>query len=160
MTEVFLIGYGNPGRRDDGLGPAFAETVAGWNLPGVTVETDYQLMVEDAERAARHGVVVFADAAATGPEPFTFRPVRPESEIAFSTHSVSPGAVMGMARELFGADSEGYVLAIRGYDFDGFGEGVSAKAAGNLAEAVRFFQPVLAAREFGAAAAGGRSDDA
>jgi hydrogenase maturation protease len=156
MTEVFLIGYGNPGRRDDGLGPAFAEAVAGWGLPGVTVETDYQLMVEDAECAARHGVVVFADAAAQGPEPYSFRPVSPEAVPGFSTHSVSPGAVMGMARQLFGAESTGYVLAIRGYDFEGFGEGVSAKAADNLAEAIRFFQPVLAAREFEAAASGGR----
>ena len=30
-----LIGYGNPGRCDDGLGPAFAARVAAQNLPGI-----------------------------------------------------------------------------------------------------------------------------
>ena len=70
---VLLLGYGNPGRLDDGLGPALAARVEALALPGVTVQADYQLCLEDAEAAARHDVVIFADAAASGAEPFSFQ---------------------------------------------------------------------------------------
>ena len=46
--KVLLIGYGNPGRLDDGLGPALAAAVEKLAIPGVTVDADYQLNVEDA----------------------------------------------------------------------------------------------------------------
>jgi len=68
-ATVLVIGYGNPGRRDDGLGPALAERLQELRLPGVDVDADYQLTVEDAAAAAEHDVVVFADAAQAGPEP-------------------------------------------------------------------------------------------
>ena len=45
---MLLIGYGNPGRRDDGLGPALAGAIAAADLPGVEVESGYQLLPEDA----------------------------------------------------------------------------------------------------------------
>ena len=63
--KVLLIGYGNPGREDDGLGPALAEAVAAMGLEQVTIESCYQLAVEHAEQAARHAVVIFADADMT-----------------------------------------------------------------------------------------------
>lgn len=44
--RILLIGYGNPGRGDDGLGPALAAAIEAMELPGVTVEADYQLMVD------------------------------------------------------------------------------------------------------------------
>ena len=60
--KILLIGYGNPGRLDDGLGPAFAKAVEALHTPGVTVEANYQLAVEDAHAVAQHEIVVFADA--------------------------------------------------------------------------------------------------
>ena len=52
---TLLIGYGNPGRGDDGLGPAFARRIAARGLPGVTVEIDYQLTVDHALMIAARG---------------------------------------------------------------------------------------------------------
>jgi DNA-binding response OmpR family regulator len=49
-NRVLVIGYGNPGRLDDGLGPALAETLQRLDLPGVTVDADYQLTAEDGLR--------------------------------------------------------------------------------------------------------------
>jgi hypothetical protein len=60
---ILVIGYGNPGRHDDGLGPAFAELVEKLDLDHVTVEAGYQLTVEDAAIISEHDVVVFVDAA-------------------------------------------------------------------------------------------------
>ena len=44
--QTLVIGYGNPGRRDDGLGPSFADILAAEGIPGVDVDSDYQLTVE------------------------------------------------------------------------------------------------------------------
>ncbi len=142
-AKVLLIGYGNPGRQDDGLGPALTEAMEKRRLEGVSVEANYQLNVEDAAEVARHEVVVFADAAVAGPEPFCFRPIQPVAAVGFTSHSVSPEAVLGLARDLFAARTKGYVLAIRGYAFGAFGETLSAPAKRNLDAAAEFLENVL-----------------
>lgn len=140
---VVVIGYGNPGRGDDGLGPALAEAVERLGLPGVTVDSDYQLTVEDAELVARHAVVVFADAATEGPEPFFVRTVTPGESMSFSTHSVRPEGVMGLAEQLFGAETRAFVLGIRGYEFNEFGERLSDRARQNLVQAETYLRDLL-----------------
>jgi hydrogenase maturation protease len=140
---ILVLGYGNPGRMDDGLGPLFAEAVEKLGIDGVTVEANYQLTVEDAATIAEHDVVVFVDAAIEGPEPFTLERARPDSAMSFSTHSVTPAALLELTRELFGSDVEGYVLGIRGYEFDRFGEGLSLQAESNLNAALEFVIPAL-----------------
>ena len=96
---ILVLGYGNPGRMDDGLGPLFAEAVEKLGIDGVTVEANYQLTVEDAAIIAEHEVVVFVDAAIEGPEPFTLERARPDSAMSFSTHSVTPPALLELARD-------------------------------------------------------------
>ena len=59
---IQLIGYGNPGRGDDGLGPAFAAWAETQAFPGVAVKTDYQLTVDHALLIAEAKRVVFVDA--------------------------------------------------------------------------------------------------
>lgn len=154
-NNVLLIGYGNPGRWDDGLGPALAEAVERLRIPGVTVESDYQLTVEDAAAVAAHRYVVFADASVRGPEPFSFTAVRPMAHASFSTHTVEPGAVLALAHDLFRADTRGYALGIRGYRFHEFGEVLSDGARENLAAALRFIVPALTDRAFDAAVSAG-----
>ena len=95
-ASVLLIGYGNPGRLDDGLGPALAEAVAALNLPHVTVEADYQLQVEHAAQIAAHDAVIFADADLACDEPFRFEPVWPVRQASFTSHSLSPQALYVM----------------------------------------------------------------
>ena len=152
--RVLVLGYGNPGRRDDGLGPAAVEALERLALPGVETDSDYQLRVEDAERVATASLAVFVDAAAAGPAPYAFGPVAPRDAVSFTTHVTSPGEVLGIARRLFGAEVPGWLLAVRGYDFDGFGEGLSDPARENLADAVRFLASTLLERSIGGAAAG------
>lgn len=141
--QVLLLCYGNPGRLDDGLGAAFAEALEGSALPGVTVEADYQLTVEDATSIAEHPVVIFVDAAVRGNEPFFCRSVEPKPTISFSSHSVEPENLLALAQKMFGAQSQAYALGIRGYQFDDFGESLSPKAQENLAAAIQFLVPVL-----------------
>jgi len=142
---ILVLGYGNPGRLDDGLGPALAGAVEALGIPGVEVDSGYQLMVEDAARIAGRAAVVFADAAAAGPEPFSFEPVEPAGRAGFTTHSVSPGELMALAAALFGSTARGYILGIRGYAFDAFGERLSPRARANLDAALAFLVPQLRA---------------
>jgi len=137
---VLLVGFGNPGRLDDGLGPALAERIALDDLPGVTVEADYQLTIEDAAEVARYDIVVFADADTAGPEPFWVKRIgaSDDDHLSFSSHSVSPVGVLTLAKRLFNAEPEAYLLGIRGYEFDEFGEGLTDKARANLAEATTY----------------------
>jgi hydrogenase maturation protease len=153
QTRVLIICYGNPGRLDDGLGAAFAAALEGSSLPNVTVDTNYQLTVEDAAAVAENEVVIFIDAAVTGPEPFFFREVRPVPALSFSSHSVDPENLLALAEELFSATPKGYALGIRGYEFNKFGEVLSPGAKENLAAALRYFLPVLQARSFSEAVA-------
>jgi len=140
----FVLGFGNPGRGDDGLGPALAELIGKLDLPDVSVDADYQLTVEDAAEAARHDVVVFVDAALSGPEPFWVRRLEASPErVGFTSHGVQPGGVLALARDLFGVEPEGYLLGIRGYEFDRLRCGLSAQARANLQAAAVYLRSAL-----------------
>jgi len=141
--KILLIGYGNPGRLDDGLGPALAAAVEKMNIPGVTVDADYQLNVEDAKAVADHEVVIFADADVKGPEPFSFKKLEPQRAVSFSSHSVQPQALLALAEDLFQHRVPGYILGIRGYEFNEFGERLSEQAASNLDSAINYIEKVL-----------------
>jgi hydrogenase maturation protease len=139
---VLVLGYGNPGRLDDGLGPALAASIESMALPGVTAQADYQLSLEDAEAVARHDVVIFADAATSGEEPFSFGRVEPAARLGFSTHALQPEVVLGLARQLFGARTDGFVLGIRGYAFGEYAESLTDRGRSNLVAAVAFVRQV------------------
>jgi hydrogenase maturation protease len=148
IRKVLLIGFGNPGRRDDGLGPALAAAIERADLPHVTVDADYQLTVEDAAAVAAHDVVVFADADVDCAPPFYFEPIEPAPSISFSTHSISPAGVLGLARKLFGARTPGWLLGIRGHEFDVFEESLSDGGRANLDRAVEFLRQALRDNRF------------
>ena len=152
QTGTLVIGFGNPGRCDDGLGPALVERLSDLNLPGVTVDADYQLTVEDAHAVASHAVTVFADADVAGPEPFRFTPVKAGSVSGFSSHSVEPPEVVALAECLFGARVRAYALGIRGYEFNTFGEKLSERALINLEAALAFLEKTIRESSFEAVA--------
>ena len=147
-ARVLLIGYGNPGRLDDGLGPRFAQAMENLGLDGLTVESNYQLNVEDASQVAEHDVVIFADASVDANEPFEFKKLEPKKALGFSSHSVDPEVVLWLSDELFKAKSKGFVVAIRGYEFNEFGERLSDKAENNLQKAVDFVSKVIKNKDF------------
>jgi hydrogenase maturation protease len=148
VRNVLVYGYGNPGRRDDGVGPAVIEALEPLGLEGVTFDSNYQLSVEDAAAVAAHDVVVFVDADATGPEPFWFGAIAPAWDAGFSTHSVRPEAILALARGALGGTAAGYVLGVRGYAFDEFGEELTDGARRNMEAALAFLGTALAERKF------------
>lgn len=135
-----VIGCGNPGRGDDGIGPRLVELLEERAWQGsatVDLVAAFQLAPEHAADVAAHAWVVFADAAADGPGPFGVRPVVPSATAAFTTHIVEPAAVLALAEAGFGSRAAAWLLSVRGLRF-GAGEGLSRRAAENLEAAVEW----------------------
>ncbi len=138
MKPWLLIGYGNPGRGDDGLGPALVERLESAGVEGLELMSDYQLTVDLAYDIASFETVVFADAAASGEAPYTFRSIAPGAPLRFTSHSQSAEGVLYLAETLFGAHVCGFQLGVRGYRFDEFNESLSPGALSNLEASVDF----------------------
>ncbi len=150
VDSVLVYGFGNPGRGDDGLGPALASAIETLAIPGIAVDSNYQLTVEDAAEIGGYGAVLFVDAAVEGAAPFWFSRIDASTiqRVGWTSHSVSPAQVVALARDLFARDVPAYTLGIRGYEFGDLDEGLSARAKDNLAEAVAFARRALAERRF------------
>jgi len=142
--RVLVLGYGNPGRQDDGLGPAAAAEIEKLGLPGVTSRDNYQLVIEDSVEIAAHDIVWFVDAARTGAEPYEVRALSPALDIAFTSHLVKPEVLLAIAKQYYGKSPEAYLLGIRGYEFE-FLEGLSDRARDNLAQAMVLIRDQLGA---------------
>jgi hydrogenase maturation protease len=137
MAGVLVIGIGNPSRGDDALGPLAIERLAALELPGVELLTDFQLQVEYALDLMDRREVVFVDAAADGPEPYAYTPATAAADASYTSHELSPAAVLHAYQKLYGEPPPAFVLGIRGYGFE-LGEGLSPEAATNLEAAVGF----------------------
>jgi hydrogenase maturation protease len=147
LKRILVIGYGNPGRADDGLGPALAQRLEAMNLPGLTVESDYQLSIEHAAMAAEHDIVVFADADGAADAPYSLRRVEPAPGRRFTSHGVAPGEVLHLAHSCFNALPEGYLLGLRAEVLDRFAEGLSASAQQGLDAALEYLPQFIAANQ-------------
>lgn len=141
-AETLLFAIGNSGRQDDGLGWAFAEAVRALGFPSERIHLRYHLQVEDAERIANADRVIFVDACRDPlPGGFEVRRCDPAATFPFTTHAVSPEAILHVCRELYGRCPEGTWMLIEGECWD-LGEGLSEAAARNLRNATLAFTSI------------------
>lgn len=136
---IHLVGYGNPARGDDGLGPAFAAWAETAAFPGLTVRERFQLGVDEALWIRYATRVVFVDATLAGPGPYRFREARPDTAHGLSTHAATPETVLALSKTLYQAAPPAFVLEITGTAFGTIREGLSDDAARNLEAAKTFF---------------------
>jgi hydrogenase maturation protease len=138
---ILIHGYGNPGRRDDGLGVVFSERMEAWarshQLAHIRTDCDYQLHIEDAASLAEVDEVYFVDASKSDIDSFRLSDVDPEPRPGFTGHSVTPGYVLYLCETLYGRRPACRLLEIRGTDWE-MGEGLSVEAARNLELAFEF----------------------
>jgi len=145
-APVLVLGYGNPGRQDDGLGCAAAEAIADLRIAGVRASANYQLTIEDAYDASECAAVIFVDASTSAAEPFSVAPVLPSMELtSFASHDVRPELIIGLCRRVYGCSPDARLIGIRGYAF-GFDEGLTSQAQANLMQALVYIRSVLRGR--------------
>ncbi len=141
---ILVFGWGNPSRGDDALGPLFVAAVEALALPGVECLTDFQLQVEHACDLAERRRVLFVDASIEAEAPYTLSELSPARDHTFSSHAMSPQAVLQAWADLGNPmPSEVRLLAIRGESFE-LGDGLGTAAAAHLAQALDFARGWLA----------------
>ncbi len=144
-SSILIYGIGNPGRQDDGLGIAFIESIRpvaaenNWSL-----ESNYQLNVEDAMTISAFDVVVFVDATreSNAASPFQWRRLLPKESLTFTTHAMSPETVLALSEELYGAKPKAFLLTIPGSAWEVSTE-LTAAAQKNLNIALAGFSKEL-----------------
>lgn len=138
--KILLVGVGNSGRGDDGLGWSFVEAIADDTYDFLDCEFRYQLQVEDADLIAGYDTVVFVDASMEAlKEGFEIYPCTPADQYSFTSHALDPGAVVYLANTLYQEHPEAYVLAIGGTSWE-LQVGLSKEATDNLNAALGFFR--------------------
>lgn len=142
-ASILIVGIGNPSRGDDALGPSLIERLDALNLADIELLTDFQLQVEYAIDLQGRQKVIFVDASVRDAEPYEFKRIEPATDTSYSSHALSPAALLQAYRRLYGQPPEAWVLAIRGYEFE-LGEGLSPQAALNLEQALAYLmEPAL-----------------
>lgn len=143
---ILIIGIGNPSRGDDALGPLLIERLEALQLsdtlPNVELLTDFQLQVEFALDLQNRKQVIFIDASLNAEPPFEFTPVQAVEDHSYSSHALSPSAVLHAYQQLYGPPPPAFVLALRGEVFE-LGEGLSEPAAQHLEDALAWLHKNL-----------------
>jgi len=135
-----LIGIGNSGRSDDGLGWAFVDRIKGEAGFKGEIEYRYQLQVEDAELISRAEHVIFVDSyRGELSDGFRFKPCSASPDSEFTSHVLPPGAILHLCRELYGESPRADLLLIQGSSWE-LHNGLSAEANNRLNRAVDYFR--------------------
>lgn len=139
MEKFLLIGIGNPGRADDGLGWLFLDEIQN-RYPGIfTIEYRYQLQVEDAELISHYDAVLFIDATHEKiPDGCALRPCESSGSFFYSSHLQSPEAIVYLSEELYKRVPNASTLHISGYEWE-LGKQPGKTALENLGRALQLF---------------------
>jgi hydrogenase maturation protease len=154
-SGVLVVGYGNPLRGDDGLGPGAAALLADDpRLRGAQVLARHQLTPELASDFAEARLVILIDvnvvdrAGVVSVRRLDETP-SPESG---SSHHTSPMDLAGLARELWGASPAVFIVSVGAASLE-VGEGLSAPVQKSLPAVVEAVVAIMA--EHGGAASPG-----
>lgn len=143
-APCLLIGIGNPGRGDDGLGPALLERVQGMAarcdglLECLTV---LQLQPEHALDLDGRRAVLFADASTALPAgEVQLAALVPDGRPAhWTSHALRPEALLGLCARVGVTAAPAWVLALGGTQFE-LGTGISEPARPALERALPLVQ--------------------
>lgn len=141
--RLVVFGYGNPSRGDDGLGPEILHRLGelkvgrpGWG--GMTLVEDFQLQVEHAVDLEGHDLVLFIDASVSCVHPYAFTRLVPERDKSYTSHAMSPAAVLHVFQEINAAPAPpAFLLSVRGECFE-LGRSLSQAARGHADAAYAF----------------------
>ncbi len=143
-TLIFAIG--NESRGDDALAPLLVRSMEGWTEAAGRIELveDYQLQVEHVTDLVGRNAVLFVDADVSCNEPFHFSEITAEKDRSYTSHVMTPFALLHTYRQVYGTDAPpAFLLRIRGYDFE-LGNPLSGRAAANLEAATKRMRELCA----------------
>lgn len=131
-----MFSWGNPSRGDDALGPACHERLSAMSLSQVELLTDFQLQIEHCLDLQQRRLVIFVDASINVPAPFSLAPVKPCHDHSYTSHAMSPQALLQVCEQVIDGElPECWLMQIRGYEF-ALGTGLTPPASANLDKAI------------------------
>jgi|SRR5947209_15598671 len=131
---TLIIGYGNSLRRDDAVGLLAAGRLSGCGYNALAVaQLTPELACPIAE--ARSVVFVDADVAVAAGDVAVVR-VDSSSDEPAPGHFAGPAGLLRLAREVYGATPEAWLVSLGGRDYD-LGHGVTFEARRAVRRAVR-----------------------
>ncbi|OGS82641.1 MAG: Ni/Fe hydrogenase [Gallionellales bacterium GWA2_59_43] len=139
-APILVFAIGNESRGDDALAPLLLRELEEWaraaGLGGqVELLEDYQLQVEHVTDLHGRNAVLFVDADVSCNPPFHFSAIDASHDNSYTSHAMTPFALLHAYRQVYGADAPPcYLLRVRGYGFE-LGETLSMEAATNLEQA-------------------------
>lgn len=142
-APFLIFTFGNPSRGDDALGPAMFDLLTTHKretngLDNIDLLTDFQLQIEHALDLEQRRAVIFVDAGVSCAAPFEIHQLVAERDESFTTHAMSPAAVLAVYQQISQQQPPpAYLLTIRAYEF-GLGLAMSLQARTNLQKAYRY----------------------
>jgi hydrogenase maturation protease len=131
LHSTWIIGYGNPHRKDDGIGPYVVEQLSRdlGDGPCIGLLSLHQLDPVLAEEVQAAEVLILVDATVEPLEHgLQWTRVQPTQDLsACDTHHLRPGGLAGLLESLYQRSPAMWVVSVQGSDF-GFGEGLSLEA--------------------------------
>lgn len=145
--NILIYGYGNPGRQDDGLGPALVETLGKWltkkQVEHVTLDSNYQLQVEDVTVIHDKDLVIFVDASMKeNIRDVKMEPLEADPHSTFTMHAISPEYILALCRKIYGQHPPSYLLHIRGYEWE-INREISKPARHNMEKAGETLREII-----------------
>jgi len=141
-SDSIIIGIGNSGRQDDGLGWMFLDFLDEQKT-NFDIEYRYQLQIEDADLISNYDKVIFVDATKEDTEEgFYLKPCQPSEAYGFSTHALNPETILYLSQKLYNHNPDASVFAIQGYDWE-LKIGLSNKGNINLEKAKKYFKDTI-----------------
>ena len=136
--RIIVLGIGNTGRQDDGLGWLFLDFLKNQKNSYV-LEYRYQLQIEDAELISNYDEVIFVDATKEKTnDGFFLKPCQASDKYSFSTHALAPETILYLTNKLYGHNPQSSIFGIQGYEWE-LKIGISSKANHNLDNAKKYF---------------------
>jgi len=129
--DFFIIGYGNPQRRDDGIGPYIVNRLRPLfkHRKDVHLLVLHQLEPDIIDTLKTADTLVFVDATVEAlPEGRHWVEVQPElNTMPFLIHESAPAFILGLLQCLCHRHPKTWMVSVEGNDF-GFGSGLSSDA--------------------------------
>ena len=137
--EILIIGYGNPHRQDDGLGPYVVNRLKKRlnHIPGVYFLTMHQLTADIVEKLQYFDIIFFIDATVDELRyGFKFSKVKPEFGLShYLTHYLKPSLLLGLLQSTYHHNPVTVEVAIQGNNF-GFRQELTSEAKTRAEKAI------------------------
>ena len=140
--KILLVGIGNDGRCDDGLGWAFAE-LAEKVIPEIDVVFRYQLQVEDAELISHYDTVVFVDSSLDHFKMgHQWKKIEPVMLISFTSHALEPEVILSLCHDIYQFQPHAFQIAVTGIEWE-LNKSLSPAGKLNLSSALEAYIPQI-----------------